>query len=695
MTTRVVGDVAVRVGADVGPLKIGLQDGSRAVNRFDRNTRNRAATLARNLRNVGIAAVAMGAAMSAAGRQAISALDGVGKKAAQIGTTAEELQRFAFAARSAGVDSTKLESSLERFVKRLGEAEQGFGAAKRALEAMGLSAEELAKMPLSEAVALVADELGEMGSASEQAANAAALFGREGVAMINMLRDGGDALRDTMNAADAFGAVVSNETVAAAEALEDRMGRLSDGIKGQLNEALVEMGPLLVSAAEFALRLARGFNGLVTVIADTYNAIEAFLDPVSSLEQAHDEVTAAMADEIRQSQLLDAALERGGRMSVEAARTKLSEAQARRENALAAIEEQRAISLGSDAYGSLTSKIQGYNDALNAMVPPGADDGLVPMDMQERVEDLQAGLATALRARDALLQSDEALEEQAARTTENIERLQEAIANATGGVVTVGGATIEPIEPGEDKDDDKGGGGGGPVEAREGSFLDQLLGLDPESQDATAERMESALEKQREFLARANEALQEAREQGLITQEEYNRLEQDLQHKHNAKMRDLRMAQAAEALGATAQMFEGMAQLAGEGGEKVLRISKAFAAAEALVSTLRGAAKELEKGIFGFKTAAMVIARGSAFIAAIKGASPGAPSSGVVASGGLGGAAQDAGSIPASQDGPSGPRVSLTLIGDQGFSRAQIVQIAEALNDSSDDGQLVQLRGRR
>jgi hypothetical protein len=40
--------------------------------------------------------------------------------------------------------------------------------------------------------------------------------------------------------------------------------------------------------------------------------------------------------------------------------------------------------------------------------------------------------------------------------------------------------------------------------------------------------------------------------------------------------------------------------------------------------------------------------------------------------------------------------VSLTLIGDQGFSRAQIVQIAEALNDSRDEGQqLVSIRGRR
>lgn len=96
----------------------------------------------------------------------------------------------------------------------------------------------------------------------------------------------------------------------------------------------------------------------------------------------------------------------------------------------------------------------------------------------------------------------------------------------------------------------------------------------------------------------------------------------------------------------------------GQTNDKALRLSKVFAAAEALVSTYKGAAKELEKGTLGFATAAALIAKGIGFVSAIKGVNPG--SSGAVPAGGSGAASQ-ASSAPQASQGPL--QVSVNTLG--------------------------------
>lgn len=64
-------------------------------------------------------------------------------------------------------------------------------------------------------------------------------------------------------------------------------------------------------------------------------------------------IVRAMGEEIRQSQLLDDALERGGKMSEAVARQRFEEARPRYENAQAAIAEQNAIKFGSIEYQRL------------------------------------------------------------------------------------------------------------------------------------------------------------------------------------------------------------------------------------------------------------------------------------------------------------------------------------------------------
>ena len=214
--------------------------------------------------------------------------------------------------------------------------------------------------------------------------------------------------------------------------------------------------------------------------------------------------------------------------------------------------------------------------------------------------------------------------------------------------------------------------------------------------------------------------IDEAYEQGLTNDIERKELERQLQAEHNQKMLELegrKQQEEAKKKGALYQKIAGLqkgnwsdqlsnnlkfwgqlAQQTGIGGKKVFAAIQILAAAEGLVNSFLAFTQVLRDPKLGFyekiAAAATVLAAGLNMVQAIKGvtSSGGGGGGAAAATGGGGGTA---GSIAPQETRPRGPAVSLTLVGDQGFSRAQIVQIAEALNDAGDEGQLGQIAGRR
>jgi hypothetical protein len=218
--------------------------------------------------------------------------------------------------------------------------------------------------------------------------------------------------------------------------------------------------------------------------------------------------------------------------------------------------------------------------------------------------------------------------------------------------------------------------------------------------------------------------IDEAYEQGLTNDIERKELERELQAEHNKKMLELeerknqerlagmgalgqQLAQltkgtAAEQLQANAKYYAQLGQQVSQGNDKLFAMHKAFSIAMGLIDAYGAFLKVLNgwdsmTWVQRLAAAATVLAAGLSVVSQIQGVSKsgggGGSRSAAAATGGGGGTA---GSIaPAESSRPRGPAVSLTLVGDQGFSRAQIVQIAEALNDAGDEGQLVQIMGRR
>ena len=295
----------------------------RRVERFAARSQRNLSTTSKRFDALGFAAKRMGPLIAALGagavigklQRTVSTLDDIGKTADKIGLTTDALQEYRTIAESAGVAQGALDSSLERFNKRLGEAQQGGGAASKMLKQLGLDAGELASAGLDESMKQVADQIAGLADPTERAAAAAALFGREGVAMVNLLREGSAGMDRMRQEARDLGIIIDESLIRGAEDAQTKLDLMSRVIDAQLNSALVELAPLLVGGATALADFARFINSSI-------DAVQDFLEPQTQLQQATDNLVMAMGDEIRQSQLLDQALGRGVTMSQAVAKAK-------------------------------------------------------------------------------------------------------------------------------------------------------------------------------------------------------------------------------------------------------------------------------------------------------------------------------------------------------------------------------------
>lgn len=174
-------------------------------------------------RRTAIAGAAVGAGLFGIANSTAELGDTVAKTADKLGMGIQELQELRYAAERSGVSTQKFDSSMERFVKRLGEATTGTGAAVDAYDQLGLSADALASMMPDEALKVVADRLQGVENQAQKTALVADLVGREGVAMVNMLRDGSKGLQQFAKDAQRTGYVMSEQAARDAEVFQDKL----------------------------------------------------------------------------------------------------------------------------------------------------------------------------------------------------------------------------------------------------------------------------------------------------------------------------------------------------------------------------------------------------------------------------------------------------------------------------------------
>jgi len=486
--------------------------------------------------------------------------------------------------------------------------------------------------------------------------------------------------------AEAFGNLIqivgSDEFLSTAIAVFERL----ISITASLAQGLVYLSQnveLVAGAASVAAVALAAMGGPITLIVSAtalavgglallHNRSEDLAGSAQAAADASNNLTVAMGDEITQAQLLDGVLKTNGEISVEFAKVKLQEAQARYENVSAIIAEQRALALSGSEYTKLTTSIDTAQDALRGI-------GERTLRNAESFDNTEQFLAEQIERRQRLLDVDEKAAAQLAQTQENINSLTDRIANSVGGMITTGNGAVTPIIPGVDPATPDapadtptsaagtGGGTGGLVGELETRLETLMTGLQTEREALTIWR-EEGLSLLEESLAAEN-----------LTTAEYLEARQRLEEEYARRSNQIESMRGNTNFATVTSGINDILGAAAQGNDKILRVQKIFAASMALVDTFQGAARMLRAGTFGFPAAAAVIAKGIGFVAAINSAGSGG-------SGGAGGGGASSAAVAAQAAPPQSQNVMIDLVGATGRQIDQFQAFADTFNEASRQG---------
>ncbi len=433
----------------------------RKLDRLERRSRTSLSGTSRNFDMLRMAVRRLIPAMVALGgitalRGIVADLDNIAKTADRLGLTTDALQELRIAGEAAGVSQQTLDMAMQRFGRRLAEARQGSGEAAGALEEMGIALLDLDgnARSIEDVLDDVADSMSGMENQTDRNRIAMRLFDSEGVALVNMLRDGSAGLDEMREAARASGAVMEESVIRQAEEAQTQLDLMSRVISANLSVALMELAPLLIGGMEMLTGMARVAGSAMRWLGRVIDALpqggSAAEVAARHFQTAIDNVTLAMADEITQSQRLRAAIGSETTMTLGAARVRLQDVQARRARIAAMQEENRQFLLQTEGYQSVLEARANAQATMLRLAPAGSEVEDLPRHLQDAYAEAERSLLASLNAQRELLAMADAGGEEAraeiAALDAAILTLEAGIDNAADGMVDLAGNIVEPIQ---------------------------------------------------------------------------------------------------------------------------------------------------------------------------------------------------------------------------------------------------------
>lgn len=220
------------------------------------------------------------------------AIDAQAKLAQQLNTTSASVATLSRAGELSGVGMEKIAKSSKALNVRLAQAAQGIGPAVGQLEKLGLTGEEIARLPLDQKIAAINQAIRETVPASEQAAVAARFFGESaGAAMLTL---SGDTMAEARRQAELFGLALSDVDAAKVEMANDAFSTLTMAASGLAQQFTVKVAPILKAIGDLFLEMAKDAGGFgnvaTTVFDDIVNALGFVMNAFSGIKRVADVV---------------------------------------------------------------------------------------------------------------------------------------------------------------------------------------------------------------------------------------------------------------------------------------------------------------------------------------------------------------------------------------------------------------------
>jgi hypothetical protein len=215
----------------------------------------------------------------------------LGETAQQLGITTKFLQEYRFAATQSGASVEAADKAIGKFTINLGKAREGSKEAVAAFANVGVTTKDLANGDSAAIFGKIADGIAKIPDPARQAADAVAIFGKGGQAIIPILEGGSAGLNAFADAAERAGLILSNETINKLDMLADKGAAVKQVITTQLAAAIGENADAILALGSAAANAISGISGLV----DQMRAIKLLTqrgDAVSLFTMSGDELAA-------------------------------------------------------------------------------------------------------------------------------------------------------------------------------------------------------------------------------------------------------------------------------------------------------------------------------------------------------------------------------------------------------------------
>lgn len=283
---KVISKLSIQVGARADGVKKGMKDATRATQDFGRSAESSFAGATAKLGAfVAATVLAVGGLRSIA--SAFGDIDRIAKFADEVGFTTEQLASWRLGAELTGTSITTLEKGLQIFTRRLGEAKAGIGEGVKGFAALGLSAQALSQMNPADAFKEVAQAISELPTASERAAAAFAIFGRQGQELMTFLVSGKDGINDFEKQAKKLGITFSRDMARDVEEANDAMARMKFAAKGLTQTLAAALAPAIIVVSDMiqaAIRFMNSFDkSTLKLVVSLGAGVAAFLATVAAV----------------------------------------------------------------------------------------------------------------------------------------------------------------------------------------------------------------------------------------------------------------------------------------------------------------------------------------------------------------------------------------------------------------------------
>ena len=240
-----------------------LDRSTKNVNRFAKKSQQNLSRTSKSFDSLGKAAKRLAPIIAAAvsvgaARNAITLGKEIADLARIAGTTAEDFQELAFAAKTVGIDQNKLSDIIKDMNDRVGDfLATGGGPMKDFFEQVaplvGVTADQFRDLSGPQALQLYASTLEKAGANQQDFTFFMEAMASDATALVPLLRNNAAGFKEIGKQARDAGAIMSNETVAGAAALDAKLDVLGTTIQTSFTDMLINNQDELENLTDFII----------------------------------------------------------------------------------------------------------------------------------------------------------------------------------------------------------------------------------------------------------------------------------------------------------------------------------------------------------------------------------------------------------------------------------------------------------